>query len=304
MSFSALRRLDLNLLVVLHTLLETASTTLAAERLHMSQPAVSRALARLRVVLDDRLMVKGARGMVPTPRAEALAAPLARLLAELDAFLDAPRFSPDLTDRVFRIATTDYGAIAVLPGLAAILAREAPRAGIDVSPFSRDAFRRLAGGELDLVLYSDDPAPEALRSQALFAETYRSVVRRGHPILARLRDGRVGLDAFLDYPHALVSVFGGRSGAVDEALAALGRRRRIAMWLPYFATAARVAAATDLVVTLPTRAVGQLAGPHGLAAFDPPLEVQGYGYRMIWHERSHADLASAWLRRQVLAAIR
>ncbi|MGV1908642.1 LysR family transcriptional regulator [Agrobacterium cavarae] len=304
MSLSELRRLDLNLLIVLRAVLQTRNVTLAAQKLNMSQPAVSRAIGRLRIVFEDQLFIKGAGGVLATPRAEALADSINKLLHDIDDLLGAQEFSAKTSDRIFRIATTDYGAIALLPSLAAVFAAEAPNAGIEVLPFSQEAFRRASNGDVDIVLYSDEPVPDDLQRARLFEETYISFVREGHSLKDRLDNGRLDLDAFLDYPHILVSVFGGRTGEMDDRLAALGRTRRIAMWLPYFATAAVIAAKTDFVLTFPERAARELASAHRLISFRPPLEIEGFGYQMLWHARTQSDAGSLWLRQQLIAISR
>ena len=185
-----LAKVDLNLLVVLHALLETGSVTRAAERLGSSQPAVSRALAKLRRLFGDRLMVKAASGMTPTLRAEAMREPLATLLGGVETFLHKPKFDPASTDRVFRIATTDYGALAILPNIAARFAREASNAAIEVVGFSRDVFRMLADGQVDFVLYADNPVAGSFRARELFRESFVTLIRQGHPLLEQMRGAK------------------------------------------------------------------------------------------------------------------
>lgn len=298
-----LRHIDLNLLVVLRVLLDTRSVTRTAERLNMSQPAVSRALARLRTQLGDKLLVKGAGGMTPTLRAETLSTPLIALLRQLENFIAPAVFDPGTTRRVFRIATTDYGAIAVLPHLMPMLTKVAPLAGIEVLPFSDEVFGMLDTGQVDFVLYSDDPAPGTLRTRPLFRETYSCLLRTGHPLLSERKRARKSLsvEEFTAWPHALVSIFGGRTGDVDDALAAHGKQRHIALWLPYFATAGLVCTSSNVIVTLPTRVAAALAANAGLTLLEPPLEVSGFGYRMLWHERTHDDPGATWLRDMVAA---
>ena len=299
---SALRRLDLNLLLILHTVLETRNVTVAARRLNMSQPAVSRAIGRLRNAFADPLFSKGAGGVVATPRAEALSDSIASLLADIESAISAPEFKPITTTRVFRIATTDYGALAVVPALAADLAVSAPCAGIDVVPFGPDVFRSLSAGEIDIVFYTDDPIPAGLSSRTLFDETYSSLVREGHPMLGK-GGANVDLDAFLAFSHILVTVHGGRTGGVDIALAALGRARHVAVTVPYFATAALIAARSDLVLTFPRKAIKGLSEPHKLFAFETPVTIEGYNYRMIWHPRSNHDQGHKWLMERVVRAV-
>lgn len=306
MHSAELARIDLNLLVVLQTLLETRSVTRTAERLGSSQPAVSRSLAKLRHLFGDKLMVKGASGMMPTLRAEAMIEPLANLLGNVETFLLKPKFDPYLTDRVFRIATTDYGALAVLPNIAARLAREAPNAAIEVVSFTRDVFRTLAEGQIDFILYSDNPVPGSFRMRELFRESFVSMVRRGHPLLDQIRGGKdaLPLKIFTAWPHILVSVFGGQGGPIDTGLAERGLQRHVAMQVPYFATAAVITAASDLLVTMPSRAAHQLAPRLGLVILKAPPLVKRWGYRLLWHERSHGDPGAVWLRRLVVEGVR
>lgn len=295
-SLRELRRLDLNLLVVLHTVLETGNVTAAARRLNMSQPAVSRALSRLRAVFSDPLFVKSARGVIATPRARALQGPMAQLLGELGAAIDDVGFDPATSRRIFRIATTDYGALAVLAPIIGRLLDQAPGIGIDIIPLTAASFVELGSADTDLALYSDDPAPKPLLSRPIFMERYVSLLRRGHPASGEAVDGRLSMSTFLAHAHILVNVGGDRSGVVDTALKKLGRTRRIAVTLPYFATAALIAARTDLLLTVPERVAACFAEPHALQETRPPIELEGFGYRLVWHPRSDSDPASRWLR--------
>lgn len=299
-----LLKTDLNLLIVLRALLDTRSVGQAADRLGMSQPAVSRALARLRRQFGDRLLIKGGHSMTPTLRAEALAGPLAALLGSIEAFVaGTASFDAASTTQVFRLATTDYGAIAVLPAVLPHLRRLAPAAGLEILPFGRDVFRALGEGTVDLALYSDDPVPNNLRTSDLFVEDYACLVRAGHPAAARARDAQIGMDDYLAHDHALVTVLGGRTGVVDAALGQLGLSRRVSLFLPYFATAALLVGQSDLILTLPRRAAEASAAPLGLTLLRAPLALESFGYCMVWHERTHADHACAWLRALVHAAV-
>lgn len=301
-----LARVDLNLLVVLHMLLRTRSVTKAAERLGISQPAVSRSLAKLRLLFNDRLMVKDAQGMSPTRRAEALSEPLALLLEGIEDFLLEPRFDPAASDRVFRIATTDYGALAMLPSLAPRLARDAPKAGIEIIPVSQDVFRLLTEGQVDVLFYSDNPVPGSFRMRELFLERFVSLVRSGHPLVEadKLAENEISLEAFAACSHVLVTIFGGPTGPVDKELARHGLKRHIAVWVPYFATGAAIAASSDLIVTMPSRVARRLARPLGLVELKTVPLIEPWGYRMLWHERTHGDLGAAWFRRLIAESVR
>jgi DNA-binding transcriptional LysR family regulator len=300
-----LRQVDLNLLVVLRTLLETRSVSRSAQRLGMSQPAVSRSLAALRAAFGDPLLVKSGATMQPTARALEMTEPLQNVLAAVSGFLRPPdQFDPTTTERVFRIATTDYGATVVLPPLGRAFYVQAPGAGLEIVPLGRQSFADLGSGDLDLVLYSDNPVPGALRTRDLFSESFACLVRTGHPAAASSSKGRLSLDDFLAWSHILVTVTGGRTGPVDEALAAVGHRRKIGLWLPYFATAALVAARSDLILTMPRRAAEAFGAMSSLELVQPPIELSQFSYRIVWHERVHNEPAHAWLRHLIAEAAR
>jgi DNA-binding transcriptional LysR family regulator len=300
-----LSRVDLNLLVVLLTLLETRSVTKTAERSGMSQPAVSRALAKLRVIFDDALLVKAGTIMRPTIRGTALLEPLQKALAGVsDVLARRAPFDPSSTERVFRIATTDYGATVILPRLAAVMFAAAPKASLEIVPVDGQTFRQLGEVDVDLALYGDNPVPPSLRTRDLFRERFGCLLRAGHPAIKRSQDGRLRLDDYVAYAHILVTVVGGRTGTVDTALAALGQSRHVAVRIPYFATAALVASSSDLLLTIPRRAAERFAGDPRLRLMEPPLELPNFGYRMVWHERAHAEPDHIWLRRLVLTAVR
>ncbi|MGF1622322.1 MAG: LysR family transcriptional regulator [Rhodomicrobiaceae bacterium] len=299
-----LLRVDLNLLVLLRILLETQSVTRTAELCGMSQPAVSRALRKLRAIFDDPLLIKSGTIMRPTPRGSDLLAPLQKALAEMSGVLaDRPAFDPSASDRQFRIATTDYGATVILPRLAALMTIEAPNASIDVVPVDGQTFRSLGEVNIDLALYSDNPVPPSLRARNLFQESFACIVRSTHPGLTRSDAASMGLDAYLAYPHALVAVPGGRPGPVDRALDAIGRTRHVAVRIPYFATAALLTASSDMILTIPRRAAEMFAADDRLQIVEPPLDLPEFGYRMLWHERIHSEPDHAWLRQLVIRAV-
>ncbi|MDX2204099.1 MAG: LysR family transcriptional regulator [Hyphomicrobiaceae bacterium] len=304
-SDESLFRVDLNLLVVLKTLLETRSVTRTAERSGMSQPAVSRALAKLREIFNDALLVKSGTVMRPTIRAGALLEPLRMALAGVTDVLAArPPFDPPSTERVFRIATTDYGATVILPRLAGLMFAVAPRASLEVVPVDAQTIKTLGETDVDLALYSDSPVPPNLRTRDLFRETFACLVRNGHPALHVSGRGRMRIEDYVSASHILVTVTGGRTGPVDKALAALGHSRHVAVRIPYFATAALVAASSDLVLTIPHRAARNFSNDSRLCLVKPPLELSSFGYRMVWHEKAHAEPDHEWLRRLILQSVR
>lgn len=298
------RKIDLNLLIVLRSLLATSNVGQTAKLLGMSQPATSRALASLRELLDDRLFVKSGSKMKPTPRALELREPLEEALSGVLRVLEpAAVFDPASSQRRFRIATTDYGATVVMPRFAPRFFGTAPNADLDITPLTPSSFDELGSNDLDLLFYSDNPIPSALRAKEIFRESFACIVRADHPV-AQIAGGNIGLDDYLNFAHILVTIAGGRTGPVDRALSSMGRERRIALVLPYFVVAALAAANSDLILTMPYRAAKAFADSMNLTILKPPLELGDFGYRIVWHERVHDDPGHVWLRRVISNVVR
>jgi DNA-binding transcriptional LysR family regulator len=296
-----LRSVDLNLLVVLDALLSERHLTRAAERLHMSQPAVSHALARLRALLDDPLLVRGRGGFQPTARALELSRPLADALQHVRSVLGAAVFDPASARRTFRLAMSDYGAAIVLPALIRRLRAEAPGIDLNVSYASRAAMTAsVADGEIDLAFGVFPQVPESLRRETLFQE--RFVCALDPATLAA--GSSLTLDEYLARPHVLVAA-GDASVAmeIDTVLARKGLVRRIALRLPHWTVAASVIAGTDMILTVARRTF-QRETASQLALRDPPFVIAPFAFEQIWHDRAHGDAGLTWLRAAVQRAAR
>lgn len=294
-----LRRLDLNLLVTLDTLLAERNVTRAAQRLHYSQPSVSVQLAKLRDIFGDPLLLPGPRGMLPTARAGELREPLRLALEQLgQAVAPAKPFDPATAADTWRVCASDYGESAILLPVLARLRMLAPATRLAVLELAPSRMARQAEtGEIDLGFHTIDDLPAGLRYQPLFKERYLLAGRAGHPRLKR----RPTLAQFCALEHVIVSPGGaGFRGVTDEALAAAGLTRRVALSVPHFLFMMSVLASTDMVAMLPERL---LRGAHGLRAVQPPVDVPGYEMAMLWHERSHRDPGHIWLRAQIAGAL-
>jgi DNA-binding transcriptional LysR family regulator len=296
-----LRSLDLNLIVALDALLEERTVTRAAERVGISQSAMSHALARLRSMTRDPLLVRGRGRMMATPRAEALGPPIRRALEELAAALqDSAAFDPATARRTVRIATSDYGELVLLPHVVGCLEREAPGIDLRVVAYGKDAPTLLGSGDVDLLIAPLTPVDEApgIRTRRLFDESFVCVVRKGHP----LGRGRLTLARYVAAAHALISPRGKEGSFVDEALTKQGLARRVAVTVPHFLVAPYLVARSDLVLTLAARVATMLSGPLALTVLRPPAELGLAGFRMsaTWHERTHGDPAHRWLRERIV----
>jgi DNA-binding transcriptional LysR family regulator len=293
----------LALLPALMLLLEERSVTRAAERAGMSQPAMSRVLARLRRLLGDELLVRGPAGSSPTPRAQALAEALPAALDEVARAIRPPRFDPATAEARFTIATVDYIALVLLPEVVARVRREAPGIALDIRTAGGVDFPEALGqGAADLLIgaQNDFDRLGANYRQRLFDEDYACVMSR----LAAGSRKRITLDDYLAMPHALVTITGRGGGVIDAALERAGRARRIALRIQNFLAAPWIVAGTDLAVILPRRLAGHIAKPAGLAVFDLPVDLGTLTISQVWHARRHRDPAHAWLREVVAGAAR
>lgn len=295
-----LAAVDLNLLRALDALLAERHVTRAAIRLGVSQSAASHALARLRGVLGDPLLVRGPRGtLLTTARAEELAAVVHRALAELATVWRGATFDPAAAPRTFYIGTVDYAELVLLPGLLARVRALAPRVDLFIKPVPDDIPGALARGDLDVVIAPARPRDlvGGCFQRHLFDETFTCAVRSGHPSAS----GRLTLDRYCALDHLLVAP-GGTSGSfVDDALAILGRRRRVALAVPHFLIVPHVLVATDLIVTIATRLAAAFITSHALVLRPPPIPIEPFSMHLIWHERTTTDAAHRWLRDQLVA---
>ena len=295
MQKSPLAGIDANLLVALEALLRDEQVGAAAQRVGLSESAMSHALSRARELLGDPLLVRVGRRMTMTERARAIAPALregVRLLASATATTSA--LDPSSVRRAVRIAATDFGHSVVGPALYQLLAREAPLVDLVFLPFAPTSLSLLASGEIDLAI-SKMVKLRSLHAQLLIEEPFLCVARKGHPILR----SRITPKQFAAYGHVLISPGGRVSGAVDKALLRRGLKRRVAYVSPTFLIAAQVVEKTDLLLTASKRNATTVASLLELATFPPPLALPPFLQGMLWHERQQHHPFLAWLRAKI-----
>lgn len=299
---SALAGIDLNLVVLLQALLEEKSVTRAASRVGLSQPAASNALSRLRLLLDDPILVRSGRAMVPTARALSLTGPVGEALDLLQgALLERETFDPSQSARTFRIASTDLGDWRFLWPLLPRLRTAAPRTGIEIWPAGEEApTEALAAGALDLALGVWFRPPPELGRADLALEHFSVITRLDHPLCGETLD----LETFCALDHVLVSARGRTSAVVDFALDAKGRKRRVAVVVPRFLEVPSLVASSDLCATIPASLAAHAARSLPLRIYPPPLGLPSFPLRLLWHRRADSDPGLAWLRGQLAAASR
>ena len=283
---------DLNLLIVFDAVMQERSVTRAGSRIGLSQPAMSHALNRLRYMLKDELFVRTPEGMVPTPRAEALAQPLRNALSEMQLALEPAAFDPASSDRRFVMALNNYAAVVLAPPLVAAVAAAAPGVRLDLRPSGTlELADRLDRGDLDLAIGGMDSPGERFAALQLLEDPFVMVMRRGHPANRR----RLTVAAFAALPHLEISSAREDTGFIDEWLAENGATRRIALRAPYL-SAAPILAQSDLVATLSRRIAQELLRNHPLQICTPPYDSPRIRTLMLWHHRLDRHPAHRWLR--------
>jgi DNA-binding transcriptional LysR family regulator len=294
-----LSAIDLNLLVALDALLVEAHVGHAGRRIGLSQPAASHALGRLRELLGDPLLVRVGSRMELTARAQALHAPLARALEHVRELFSTDPFDPATSTRRFVLMMPDLVIETIMPSLLARVSAQAPQVRLDIVPW-RDPLTMAEplARSLDVAICCAADGLTGFHRQRLYTDTDVLAVRRGHPIGA----GLSRLDRFLDARHVAVVGTDRAADYIDVWLREIGIERRIALTVPSYLQALRVAAQTDLVAFVPSRIVAALSGPLALQAIRPPADPGVDVQIMAFPRRAHADPASIWLR-SLIAAI-
>jgi len=290
-----LANFNLNLLVALDGLLSQRSVTAAAKRVRVTPSAMSHSLSELRELLGDPLLVRSGRGMVLTPRAEALVGPLHTLLVDAERLLQGgAAFDPATTERRFVIAATDFLTTLLLPPLLEVIAREAPGITLEFVPTARRGNAwLLETGDLDIALGAIvDDAP-GIRRMDLFTEGFGCAARKGHPTI----DGKLDLRRYVETAHLLITL-GDDAGPtwIDQALAKLGKERRVGARVRSFVAAPLVIAHSDLLLTGPSMLIRYFAEIVPLQVLAPPIDLPTFPEEAYWHERFEEDPAHAWLR--------
>ena len=289
-----LRNVDLNLLLPLKALLHERNVTRAAERIHLSQSAMSRTLTRLRSELGDELLVRVGRGYELTPRGSALLDELGQVLPRLARLWAGEPFSAAQSEAHIRLAMTDYAASVVLPPLAALCGQVAPGITLEVVPWHERAHEDSEIVATHLIL-SPLAVPSTFRVEPLFQDVFLCVLGR------KLRRGKtsITLNDYLRFRHISVETQPNQQNLIDRSLGEAGLRRRVALHLPYFLAAIRLLETTDLVLTMPARIAEPVLGRLGLPCLKAPKEIPPIRYSMVWHPRFDSDLLHVWLRETV-----
>jgi DNA-binding transcriptional LysR family regulator len=306
---SSFRRLDLNLLRVFDEVMAEKSLTKAARNLSITQPAVSNALRRLRETLGDDLVRRDGHGITPTPFALQLWPNVRAALDQLQTALVPQHFVPAEARNSFVLAMADATAAELMGDLGQVLEKQAPNVSIRVLPLTtRDPRNMLNDGISDLALgyfpavladltaKAQSGEAVAFEHQRLYDGEYVCVMRRQHPLAQK----NISLDEFCNARHLLVSFSGRPYGFIDEALASIGKQRRVVMTVNQFFTAGRVVVNSDLLTVLPKHFVPTTGIAHELFMCELPFKVPTLHVDAVWHRRKHAQNEHVWLREMLI----
>lgn len=303
-----LGRIDLNLLVYLDVLLREGSVTKAAQQLGITQPAMSNGLRRLRVLLDDPLLVRTSEGMTATERARELQPVIRKALGELEIALQPQQnFNASGSNRVFRLMVSDYAESTLIPELVKRLRVEAPDVILDVLTPSDVTFKDVEAGKVDMAINRFDEMPQSFHQMTLWQDDFVCLLNPDHPGVSNF-----DLQAYLASNHIWVSKTGMgagvgidpdkvvRLGWVDHALAKLGHKRKISVFTRHYQMPALLALNNDLVATLPRKVADMQAEAASLVVLDPPFKIPSFELKIAWSPLLQHHSAHRWLRRTIV----
>jgi DNA-binding transcriptional LysR family regulator len=292
MRIAQLRQADLNLLIVFTVLAEERNVTRAATRLFLSQPAVSRALQRLRDMFQDDLLIRTSSGYEPTPKGERLRHELESTLPRLDRLLSGTDFDPGTEETSFRIAANDHAAHVLCPLLCRTVIPTAREVAFRFVPLHDAQVEAMEKGRIDLLLVADDgTAPAHFAKEVIFEVEFVCVVAKESPFKRALT-----LKQYLAADHIGIDIVGGIQTIPEKRLSAIGAKRHCPMFVPYHTTAMRSLIGTGLVATVPRRIAELEASNPSVKIVKAPAVLGTFKYLMAWHPRMNTDAAHIWLR--------
>ncbi|BFT29490.1 LysR family transcriptional regulator [Alteromonas sp. D210916BOD_24] len=292
---------DLNLLMIFDAIMTEGAITRAADRLSMTQPAVSNALSRMRTAWKDELFVKDGRGIQPTSFAKNLWSQIQGPLGELEVAVNPTDFNPATAKRTFRIAATDSIVSMVWGPLRKVIENEAPGINIHAIPnYDMETDKILKDAEAELTFSKYQNPGAVIRTEHVLDPSWVVVMRPDHP----LAQAQLTLEDFVAADHLLVSVTGDVTGPTDQVLANLGLKRRVAMSVNQFYNATPLLKESNLICVAPSLVMEKEIFSGELAVFETPIEIVSTPLSLMWHKRQDQDAGLQWLRRLVVKFIR
>jgi DNA-binding transcriptional LysR family regulator len=300
------KNLDLHLIRILYLLLVEKNVSRVALKLNQPQPSISASLRKLRELTGDPLLVRGARGMVPTQHGESLLKPAKRILDETEnLFIKKTPFVPQQEARTFNIAAPDYLDTQFLPSVVSALRRGSPLSRIRIHSLGPgiDYVRLLSDGEMDLVIANWDAPPEHLHMSKLFEDPIVCAMHAGSAYAKRTASNEMTVDDYLTLPHVAPSqMLPGYHGVIDTYLERQNLRRNVVVESAYFGLIPYMLTQTDLVLTTGRQFIQFYEQSLPLKTFTVPIKFPPMRFYLLWHERVHQAPEHKWLRDQVCAA--
>ena len=292
MRLEKLRQVDLNLVITFAAIAEEKSITAAASRLLLSQPAVSRALQRARVMFQDDLLVRSPHGLEPTLRGRKILQELEGLLPKIDELVTPNLFDPVREKSHFRMSGPDNVCTVVLPCLCRLYANSRYQVHFEFLPWQSGIAALVEHGQLDLILHIDDGLlPSHFQSERLYREDWICAVARESQF-----GDELSLKRYVAASHIIVSTYGGVQTIPDKQLAAVGAKRRSCIRVPYFGVALQCLPGTELVLTLTSGMTSVVKSDRKLRLVKAPQELHSFHFLMAWHPRLNTDPRHVWLR--------
>ncbi len=295
-----LAQIDLNLLVAFESLFEERSVTLAAQRLHIGQPAMSAALARLRILFDDKLFIRVKQEMQPTAVAIAIAPGIFTALNQVRQTLQSSQhFVPASALREFKIASPDYMSFVIISKLIAHCQAAAPNLNFRTLEFEKDKVGELLEkGYADLALGVFPNPPQQVMCVPLFQEHFVGIARKNHPAFQQktIQQKTISIEDFINLPHALNTIRRDAVGEIDRVLATQHLQRRVILTVPHMMVLPSIVASTELIAAIPSRTAHYFSGLDNIEVFELPIKIPTWTVSMMWSKLSDQDDASAWLR--------
>ncbi len=302
-----INKIDLNLLVYLDVLLREGSVTKAANRLSITQPAMSNGLRRLRDLFNDPILVRTSEGMTPTKRALELQPVIRDVLGKLEnAIQPEQEFDPQESHRTFRIMASDYAESTLLLSLLEALQEHAPNIVLDVITPSDVTFHDVEHGKVDMAINRFEELPLSFHQKVIWYDAFSCVVNKNNPLL-----NNFNLDNYLKAQHVWVSKTGfgvgvgidpkevQKLGWVDAELTKIGKKRDIRVFTRHYHAALQLARTQSLVATLPSKIANMYADDPQVEILEPPFDIPPIGLKMAWSSLLHQDAGHIWLRRLI-----
>lgn len=296
-----LSQINLNLLRSLQVLLDECHVSRAAERLNITQSAVSRQLSQLRELCGDPLLVRDGNTLVPTPRALAIQGRLDDLLGEFESLLSDDVFDPKTWQQEFVISSSDYVAQYILPNVVSVMVEQAPKVNIAYRLWQPDYLNQFNANGIDLASTMLPQQPENISSVKIGEDKSVCLMRKGHPLL---EEPSLCCERLTAYPHLKVTGGGDKDSSADVALAELGYARRVALKVPFFSAAINALMSSDYLMIVPEHIAANLSQDYPLAYRPLPFDTQLHQYWLMWHPKYDQDKAHQWMRELVLHAMR